>query len=231
MLVLSESHSMRIFLRSLHQFFDLKILTIIFKSTFLSVLIFLLSLLLLHQLLQFLIGLQTDNQWLSYLSYLGDIGYLALSIFLFPSVFIFVSSFYFPQVMGRVEKIYYPELKAKESALHAELLSSLKLFLIVLSVNILAIPFYLIPVVNLFVYFGVNGYLLGREYFEMAALRYYSFKEIKDLRAKYSASRFMLGLCFAFLGATPIVNFISPIFAVLLMSHFVCGFTVKKDSN
>ncbi len=99
---------MQIFLRSLSQLFDLKILTIIFKSIFLAVLVFIISIFLLHSSLKYLIGLTTDNQWFSYLSYIGDIGFLGLSVFLFPAVFIFVSSFYFPQVMNRVEKVYYP---------------------------------------------------------------------------------------------------------------------------
>lgn len=221
---------MQIFLRSLNQLFDLKILTLIFRSIFLSVLLFIVSIVLLHNLLDFLIGLKTDNIWLSYLSYLGDIGYLGLSIFLFPAIFIFVSSFYFPRIMGRVEKVYYPRLKAKENALHVELLSSVKLFLLVFFVNIIAVPFYLIPVLNMFVYLGVNGFLLGREYFEMAALRYYVPSDIKKLHVLYRGPKFMMGLCFAILGLTPFLNLIAPIFAVLLMSHFVCSMTAKKDS-
>ncbi|MBP9694111.1 MAG: EI24 domain-containing protein [Alphaproteobacteria bacterium] len=222
---------MQIFLRSLSQLFDLKILTIIFKSIFLAVLVFIISIFLLHSSLKYLIELTTDNQWFSYLSYIGDIGFLGLSVFLFPAVFIFVSSFYFPQVMNRVEKVYYPSLKANESALHVELWSALKLFLLVLFVNLLALPFYIIPVINIFVYFAVNGFLLGREYFEMAALRYYEPGEIKRLHVLHRTPKFMLGLCFAFLGWAPLVNLLSPTFAVLLMSHYVCGIAVKKDSN
>lgn len=231
MVVLSEGFSMHIFLRSFIQLFDLKILAMIFKSIFLSVLIFIMSIFLLHSSLKYLIELTTDNQWLSYLSYLGDIGLLGLSVFILPAVFIFVSSFYFPQVMERVEKVYYPSLKAKESALHVELWSALKLFMLVLFVNLLALPFYLIPVLNIFLYFAVNGFLLGREYFEMAALRYYSLDEMRKMHFRYRAPKFMMGLCFVILGSVPFVNLLSPIFAVLLMSHYVCGIAMKKDSN
>ena len=49
-------------------------------------------------------------------------------------------------------------------------------------VNLLALTFLLVPGVNAVAFLGANAYLLGREYFELAAMRYRSAEEASALR-------------------------------------------------
>jgi CysZ protein len=44
--------------------------------------------------------------------------------------------------------------------------------LLSIALNLLALPIYaLIPLLNVVLFLGLNGYLFGREYFELIALR------------------------------------------------------------
>ena len=52
------------------------------------------------------------------------------------------------------------------------LVLALKFFGIVILGNLLALLLLLIPGVNIGAFFLVNGYLLGREFFEFAAMRF-----------------------------------------------------------
>ena len=77
----------------------------------------------------------------------------------------------------------------------------------------------LVPGVNIAAFFLVNGYLLGREYFEFAAMRYRSEDEAKAIRSRHGGTVFVAGLLIAGFLAIPIVNLLTPLFAAALMVH------------
>lgn len=85
--------------------------------------------------------------------------------------------------------------------------------------NIVAFALLLVPGVNVLAFFLVNGYLLGREFFEFAAMRYRPEDEVKQLRRKHSASIFLAGLIIAGFLAVPVLNLLTPLFAASLMVH------------
>ncbi len=62
-------------------------------------------------------------------------------------------------------------------------------------------------------------YLLGREYFEFAALRYRSEEEVRALRSRYGGTVFAAGLLLAAFLAIPILNLLTPLFAAAMMVH------------
>ncbi|HTT98221.1 MAG TPA: EI24 domain-containing protein [Rhizomicrobium sp.] len=66
----------------------------------------------------------------------------------------------------------------------------------------------------------VNGFLLGREYFELAALRHVSTKTADALRRRNWASVFAGGLLISVLSAIPFADFFAPLFGAALMVHF-----------
>jgi CysZ protein len=84
-------------------------------------------------------------------------------------------------------------------------------------VNIVALMVFLLPGVNVTVFFVANGYLLGREYFELAALRYRSLHEAHEMRRRHRFYVFMCGLLIACFVVVPIVNLLTPLFGVALM--------------
>ena len=99
------------------------------------------------------------------------------------------------------------------------LLLSMKFLSVVLLGNLLAFALLLVPGVNLFAFLLINGYLLGREFFEFAALRFRSEAEAKAMRRHYSGTVFLGGLAIAGWLAIPIVNLTAPLFAAALMVH------------
>ncbi|MFT4180662.1 MAG: EI24 domain-containing protein, partial [Rhizobium sp.] len=85
--------------------------------------------------------------------------------------------------------------------------------------NIVALFLLFIPGVNLVAFFLVNGYLLGREFFEFAAMRFRSPEEARRFRAKHALTVFLAGLVIAAFLAIPIVNLLTPLFAAGMMVH------------
>lgn len=96
---------------------------------------------------------------------------------------------------------------------------AIKFFGIVVLGNLIALFLLLIPGINIAAFFLINGYLIGREFFEFAAMRFRSENEAKLLRRKHSGTVFMAGLIIAAFLSVPIVNLATPLFAAALMVH------------
>lgn len=96
---------------------------------------------------------------------------------------------------------------------------SLKFFGVVILGNIIALLLLLIPGVNIAAFFLVNGYLLGREFFEFAAMRFRPETEAKALRRKHAFTVFLAGLVIAAFLAVPLLNLLTPLFAAAMMVH------------
>ena len=75
------------------------------------------------------------------------------------------------------------------------------------------------PGVNIGAFFLVNGYLLGREFFEFAAMRFRPEAEAKALRSKHAGTVFLAGLVIAAFLAVPLLNLLTPLFAAAMMVH------------
>ncbi|MEL0215761.1 MAG: EI24 domain-containing protein, partial [Burkholderiaceae bacterium] len=73
------------------------------------------------------------------------------------------------------------------------------------------------------------GYLLGREYFELVALRHIRLKDISSVRQSNSWQLFLFGSVTTFLFTIPIINFLAPILGVAGMTHFFRKLTVIKS--
>ena len=69
------------------------------------------------------------------------------------------------------------------------------------------------------VFYGANGYLLGREFFEMVALRRLTPAETKALRKRKAGSVFISGVLIAAVMTIPILNFAGPVIATAFMLH------------
>ncbi|HZJ11681.1 MAG TPA: EI24 domain-containing protein, partial [Methyloceanibacter sp.] len=100
---------------------------------------------------------------------------------------------------------------------------ALKFFIVVLLVNIVALFLLLVPGVNLIAFYLGNGYLLGREYFELAAMRHLAPAEAKKLRKANRLTVLLCGLVIAGLASVPILNFVTPLFATAFMVRIYKG--------
>ena len=89
-----------------------------------------------------------------------------------------------------------------------------------LALNLLALPLYLLlPGINLFLFLALNGYLLGREYFDVVALRRLDAAAAKAMRNRCGGRVFFGGVMIAGLFALPLVNLIAPVVATAFMLH------------
>ena len=114
---------------------------------------------------------------------------LFASFILFPAVMVMVMSFLLEEIAVTVEGRHYPSLPpARPQPIGEMLRSGLAFAAMTVAINLLALPFYLLliflPPFNLFLFSGVNGYLVGREYFEIVALRRQNPADAKRLRRR-----------------------------------------------
>jgi CysZ protein len=146
---------------------------------------------------------------------------LALGLaFLIAPVTAIVAGLFLDDVAEVVEKSDYPNdlPGGAVPALQAALLS-LKFFGVVIVGNIVALLLLLLPGINIAAFFLVNGYLLGREFFEFAAMRFRPETEAKALRRKHAGTVFLAGLVIAAFLAVPLLNLLTPLFAAAMMVH------------
>ena len=160
----------------------------------------------------------------SWLGKLADIGGVALGLilgwFLFPALVTGVSGLFLESLADRIEQSQYQGLPAARTVGLAEQIStSARLLLRAVGLNLLALPFYFIPVVNVIIYLIINANLLGREYFTTIALRHRNAAACQQLLGAHQRQIRRLGLLIALLGLVPVVNLLLPIIATALMTH------------
>src|SRR5262249_6699222 len=86
--------------------------------------------------------------------------------------------------------------------------------------NLLALPIYLfVPGINLVLFLALNGYLLGRGYFEVVALRRLDAGEARVVRSRFAGRIFLGGVAIAVFFALPFVNFVARVIATAFMLH------------
>lgn len=159
--------------------------------------------------------------WLSFVFLIAaGIGLaLGLALLLSP-VTALIAGLFLDDVADVIEKRDYPQDAAGNAMpLGPAIASSIKFLGVVIVGNIIALFLLFIPGVNLLAFFLVNGYLLGREFFEFAAMRFRSPPEARLFRAKHGSTVFLGGLVIALFLAIPIVNLLTPLFAAGMMVH------------
>jgi len=144
---------------------------------------------------------------------------LALALLMAP-VTALIAGFFLDDVAEVVERRDYAlEPAGRALPLGEAIIGTLKFLGVVIIGNIFALFLLLVPGINLIAFFLVNGYLLGREFFEFAAMRYRTPAEARLFRAKHSTPVFLAGLLLAAFLAVPILNLLTPLFAAGMMVH------------
>jgi CysZ protein len=144
---------------------------------------------------------------------------LGLALLLSPATAL-IAGLFLDDVAEVVEKRDYPaDAPGKAMPLGPAIAGSIKFLAVVVLGNVIALFLLFIPGVNLIAFFLVNGYLLGREFFEFAAMRFRSPEEARLFRAKHASTVFLAGLVIASFLAIPVVNLLTPLFAAGMMVH------------
>lgn len=145
---------------------------------------------------------------------------LASSFLMIPVAALFVGLF-LDQIADAVEARHYPSLPApNRSGLVADLFASLRFAGLVILLNLLALIFYLLsgPFAPL-VFVALNGYLLGREYFELVAARHLPTSEAAALRKQNFWRSWLAGILMTIPLTIPVMNLIVPVLGVATITH------------
>ena len=157
---------------------------------------------------------------LGLLSIIAGLGIILGAVFLMPAVTAFVASFFVDEIAEEVERTHYPnDPPGKALPFGRALIEGTKTGLLALVVYLLALPFIFFAGLGLFILFFANAYLLSREYFELAAMRFRPVAEAKAFRKTHHRSVFTAGLLIALFVSIPILNLATPLFGMALMVH------------
>ena len=173
--------------------------------------------------LQALLGTVVDLPygWLdAAIAIFAGLGLIVGMAFLVGPITSLVAGLFLDEIAAHVEASHYPDdPPGRELPLARSLVLSAKFAVLVVLVNLVALLLLLLPGVNLIAFLVANGYLIGREYFELAALRHLPEAEAKRLRQTNRVQVFLGGLMIAGLLAVPLVNLLTPLFATAFMVH------------
>jgi CysZ protein len=151
----------------------------------------------------------------------GALALFFLMLLLFPALMAIVISGFFDAIINEVERRNYPDLPPKRKQAPGELSAYLvKFTLLILAVNIVALPFYLLlPGVNFLIAWTVNGYVFGREYYESVAMRRLAPGAMHALRRRTGGRVFRAGFLLAVLQTVPFLNLVIPVVGCAYLTH------------
>ena len=155
-----------------------------------------------------------------FLSIMATLGIVTGAVFLMPAVTNVVGSFFVDDVADAVERAHYPaDLTGLALPIFTAVIEGLKFALLSVLVYVVALPFVLFAGFGVLILFVANAYLLGRNFFELAAMRFYPAAEAKALRKHNALYVFVAGMVIAVFVSIPIVNLATPVFAMAFMVH------------
>ncbi len=148
------------------------------------------------------------------------LGLLVGLVFLIGPVTALFAGLFLDDIAAEVEREHYPRHDpGTPLPAGTALLIALRFTVVVVLVNLGVLVLIWLPGINVMAYLVGNGYLLGREYFEMVGMRHLPPARVRSLRKQHSGRVFLCGIVLAFLAAIPFVNLLLPLFATAFMVH------------
>ena len=150
----------------------------------------------------------------------AGLGVVLGGIFLMPAISSLVASFFVDDVGDLVEREYYPaEEPGMALPISIAMIEGIKTALLTIVVYLVALPFVFVAGAGFLVFFIATAWLLGKQYFELAAMRFRPPAEAKLMRKDNAATVFTAGALIAAFVSIPIVNLATPLFGMALMVH------------
>ncbi|MFA8386155.1 MAG: EI24 domain-containing protein [Pelagibaca sp.] len=155
------------------------------------------------------------------LSWTAFISMLVLSVFLMIPVASAITSMFLDDVADAVEERHYSHLpKADRVPFWDALRDTVNFLGVLIAANIFALVLYaMFPPFALFIFWGLNGFLLGREYFTLAAMRREGRAGAKALRKRHAGKIWIAGILMAMPLSLPLVNLVIPILGAATFTH------------
>jgi uncharacterized protein involved in cysteine biosynthesis len=177
---------------------------------------------------QWMVGPSISLPWVGEITWLDNIaGYAAIPFTLLASVFLMVpvasafTGLFLDRIAQAVEEKHYPGLgPARPVPLSEALGETFKFLGLVIGVNLLALIAYLILApFALFIFWGVNGFLLGREYAQMVAARRLPGPDAIAFRRRHRGAIWGTGVLMAMPLSIPVLNLLVPVIGVAAFTH------------
>lgn len=150
----------------------------------------------------------------------AGLGLFVGAIFLIAPVSMLVAGFFLDELADHIEAdIYPPGVRGVPAPALLSMGLALKFSAVALAVNFVAFCLWLLPGVNALIFLLANAYLFGREYFQLAALRFRPLAEAEALRRRHGLALFCAGLLVALFVAVPVLNLFTPLFGMAFMTR------------
>lgn len=216
------------FLAALGQLGDRRFVKVVVMGIGLSVVLLVAVALLLSQLVGWM---APDSLTLPWVGPVGGLDRIAgwgaillmagLSIFLMVPVAALFSGLFLEQVADAVEDRHYRALPpARPLSFYQGLIGSVNFFGVLVAVNAVALLLYLmVGPFGPLLFWVVNGYLLGREYFQTVAYRRMDRASAQALRRANAGTIWLAGALMAAPLSLPLVNLVVPVLGVATFTH------------
>lgn len=209
---------------------DPRIRAVIGKTLALAILGYILFVVLVYLLIGWLAGL---SGWLEGLAQFGGaLGAMVVAWFIFPGIAAAIAGVFADEVIDAVEAKHYPNLgPARRLSVWSVVLDGLQLAGIALIANIVALPFLVVFPIYVLITWGVNGWLLGREYFEMVAFRRLDREAARALHREHRTTFTLAGILIAICLTIPFVNLIAPVLGAAFMVHIAQNVVNQRQTG
>lgn len=170
----------------------------------------------------FTIPLLGEVRWIDDLLSWGSILLMiGLSVFLMVPVASAFTGLFLDDVAEAVEAQHYPGLPpAAGTAFLDGLIDSVNFFGVLIAVNALALlAYFFVGPFAPVLFWAVNGYLLGREYFTLVAMRRLGRPGAAAMRRRYGGRIWVAGVLMAMPLSIPVVNLLVPLLGAATFTH------------
>jgi CysZ protein len=161
-------------------------------------------------------------------TWLGDLlGWASAFLMLFFSMFLMIpvasaiTSLFLDDVAQAVEDEFYPQVPpAGRVSFSDGLRETISFLALLIGANLAALLLYgLFPPLTPFIFYGMNGYLLGREYFQIAAMRHLDRQQARQMLAANRGQVWLAGCLMALPLSIPLVNLFIPVLGAATFTH------------
>ncbi len=164
------------------------------------------------------LSVDLNAPWLSWAAVMLLLG---ASVFLMLPVAFVCVGFFLDDIADAVEARHYPHLTpAPRLPMTEAIRDAIAFLLIVVVANTLALGVYVLSApLAPFVFWAVNGYLLGREYFQLVAARRLGRPAATRLRRQNRGQIWAAGVLMAIPLSIPLLNLAVPVIGVAAYTH------------
>ena len=150
----------------------------------------------------------------------AGLGVVLGGIFLMPAITSLVASFFVDDVADLVEREHYPaESPGVALPIGLAITEGVRTAILTILVYLIALPFVIAAGAGFLIFFLATAWLLGKQYFELAAMRFRPPAEARLMRGNNATTVFTAGLIIAAFVSIPVVNLATPLFGMAFMVH------------